>query len=241
MMILIIGLSSLLFGLGFLITESNAHYLLSGYNTLSDTDKENFDLKSFLSFNKKFHILLGLSTLIIGFIIYNKSPDNSILFIGIYPILAYSYFIWESLKYYKKQNKTIALLCIVVLIGTALLVSFIFLKGMKPTEIRISKTELIFTGSYGESIPANQIKDINLINDLPQIKFKSNGFSTNQFKKGYFKTASGEKVKLLLSNAKPPYLEITKGNDQRIFYQTKQQASDSLLQSIITQLNLSNQ
>ena len=35
---------------GYIVTESNADTLLAGYNTMSKTEKEKFDLKGYLGF-----------------------------------------------------------------------------------------------------------------------------------------------------------------------------------------------
>ena len=56
MMLVILLLSFLFFILGFILNESNAKYLLSGYNTMSVEEQSNFNLKSYLNFFKKFHI-----------------------------------------------------------------------------------------------------------------------------------------------------------------------------------------
>jgi len=59
--------SLILIGIGYLITEKNAPYLLAGYNTMSKEEQDQVDLKPLLAFFKKFHINLGVSQAIIGF------------------------------------------------------------------------------------------------------------------------------------------------------------------------------
>ncbi len=48
MLYVIIGLGLLFIGIGFLITEKNAKYLLSGYNTLSQKEQEKVALGPYL-------------------------------------------------------------------------------------------------------------------------------------------------------------------------------------------------
>ena len=59
MLVAIIIISSLFTGIAFIVTESNAKYLLSGYNTMSEKERENFDIKSFVPYFRKFHLVLG--------------------------------------------------------------------------------------------------------------------------------------------------------------------------------------
>ena len=53
MMLVILLLSFLFFIIGFILNESNAKYLLSGYNTMSVEEQTNFNLKSYLNFSIK--------------------------------------------------------------------------------------------------------------------------------------------------------------------------------------------
>ena len=49
-------------GIAFLVNEKNAKYLLSGYNTMSQQQKDKFDLKSYLIYFRKFWINIGVSS-----------------------------------------------------------------------------------------------------------------------------------------------------------------------------------
>jgi len=62
-MVLLISILSLIFiGIGTLITEKNAAYLLSGYNTMSKEKQEQVDLKrTFAFFKEVSHQLRGFA------------------------------------------------------------------------------------------------------------------------------------------------------------------------------------
>ncbi|HBK84391.1 MAG TPA: hypothetical protein DDZ41_12505, partial [Flavobacterium sp.] len=50
-MIITITLLSLVFiGIAFLVTENNAKYLLSGFNTMSEDERQKFDIKSYIAY-----------------------------------------------------------------------------------------------------------------------------------------------------------------------------------------------
>jgi len=104
--ILLICILSLVFiGVGYLITEQNAAYLLSGYNTMSKEKQEQVDLKELLRFSKKFQINLGVSQAIIGFSLYYLGYDEGLnLFLSTYAIVAYIYFIWKSAPFQPEQQ-----------------------------------------------------------------------------------------------------------------------------------------
>jgi len=103
--ILICILSFVFIGVGCLITEKNAPYLLKGYNTMSKEKQEQVDLKGLLRFSKRFHINLGVSQAIIGFTLYYLGYDKGLnLFLSTYSIIAYIYFIWKSAPFQPQQQ-----------------------------------------------------------------------------------------------------------------------------------------
>lgn len=87
----------MIFGLGFLITENNARYLLNGYNAMTEAERENFDLKAYISFFRTFHIRLAVSLFLIGLAISRFSSETWLaMFLAGYPVLAYMYMIKAS-------------------------------------------------------------------------------------------------------------------------------------------------
>ena len=95
----IIGVSLLLIVTGLAVTQKSAKYLLAGYNTMSKEDRGKVDLKSYLHRFRRFHIYLGVSLLSIGAILTLFISENAAgIFLGVYPVLAYIYFLWSSSK-----------------------------------------------------------------------------------------------------------------------------------------------
>lgn len=235
MLVLIFILSAVFFGLGFLITEKNAPYLLSGYNTMSVKEKENFDLKAYLILFKKFHIYLGLSMLVLSSLIYFFiDVDFSFLFLVVYILFAYVYLFWKGNEFYleKKKNKQMYL-GIVVLIITAVVVLFLFTKTLKNNEIIISRNSIEITEEYGMTIKIDEIKNIKLVNQLPKISTKINGSALEIIKKGNFKLQNGEKVKLFINSDNTPIILFTTTEKYKIYYSSKDKSNDSIFKELI--------
>ncbi|MBT5506931.1 MAG: DUF3784 domain-containing protein [Flammeovirgaceae bacterium] len=92
-------------GIPYLIKESNAKYYLAGYNTLSEEDRDNYDLKGYLAFQKNFLTQYSLSTAFI-FIIFYFTFVTSIAFI-IYVIallIPLPYFTVQGNKFKQRQT-----------------------------------------------------------------------------------------------------------------------------------------
>ncbi|MDO1512272.1 DUF3784 domain-containing protein [Maribacter confluentis] len=104
MIYLLIGISILFIIIGFLVTERNAQYVLSGYNTMSEEKKKQFPIKSYLQFFRNFHIILGASYLVIGYLLFLLNENIFQVFLPLYPVLAYLYFNRKSGKFLKQQT-----------------------------------------------------------------------------------------------------------------------------------------
>ena len=104
--LVLVVLSMIFISIGFILTENNSKYYLTGYWNLSERDREKVDLKNFLIFFKRFHIVLGLSILIIGLILYLFVSKKSVgIFITVFPIIGYLYFYIYQRRFWKGLDK----------------------------------------------------------------------------------------------------------------------------------------
>ena len=96
--------SSIFLILGLVINQNNAKYLLAGYNTMSEDEREKHDIKKMIAFIKKFFLLLGASTIIIGFtLIYFTNETVVSRFVTFYPVAWIIYLLVEiNREKYKK-------------------------------------------------------------------------------------------------------------------------------------------
>lgn len=122
MIIPILILSAVIIAIGLIVTVENAKYLLSGYNTMTDAERENIDIKSYIAYFRKFHLFLGISLFLgASVLLYFMDKDWSELFLGTYPILAYLYFIWKVRQFSKKVTIKQKLLTYLAMLIMALL------------------------------------------------------------------------------------------------------------------------
>ena len=233
MIYVILGLSILFIVIGFIVTENNAKYVLSGYNTMSEEERKKVDIKAYIPYFRKFHIFLGISLTVIGSILfYFFNPDWSGVFLGIYPILAYTVFIWKGLQFSTDSNRIPAYFAIAVLLGVAGLISYEYINDTKENEVLVKAKSIEISGSYGEEINKNDIKSIELVNELPAMSVRTNGVALETIKKGYFKTEKGEEVKLLINSVDKPIILITKKNNYKIYYSAKERSNEKIFQEL---------
>ena len=236
MIIAILILTTLFIALAFAVTENNAKYLLSGYNTMSEVERQNYDIKSYIPYFRKFHLFLGISLLIISLILfYCVNSDWSGLFLGSYPILAYVFFIWKSDQFtINKSKKQIVTryISMSVMFLLFIIIIYAFNSSLKDNEIIVTDQKIEITGQYGLEINFGDLKSMNLVDKLPEIKSKKNGFALETIKKGIFKIANGEKVKLLINSNKSPIILFIYKDNQKIYYSSKEKSNIEIFSTI---------
>lgn len=80
---------------------------------------------------------------------------------------------------------------------------------------------ITFSGMYGFEIDVSDINSVELSDMIPNIKIRTDGFSSGGVKKGFFNLDKFGKTRLLISSNKPPFLIITKDNSDRIILNFK--------------------
>ena len=137
MLYVILGMGLLFFGLGFMITENNASSLLSGYNTMSKEEQEQFPLTEYLKRFKGFHIRFGILFTVLGIVFYVTNAELLGWHVGITPILAYIYFFYRTkdLSMKVESQKNSFKVGIAVLIGTLVFVIGMFYWSDRPSDV----------------------------------------------------------------------------------------------------------
>lgn len=91
--------------------------------------------------------------------------------------------------------------------------------GLWPTSLEIADHELRFTGMYGCSIPFEQIRSVELMDQIPSAGHRSNGFSFGGTHKGYFRVKDWGRCRLLVRRNHPgPYLVIEEADGMKTIF-----------------------
>jgi hypothetical protein len=238
---MIVGLSivALVFlGISFIITHGNAAQLLSGYNTMSEQERENVDIIGYVTFFRKFYRVFSVVYFFGGAILfYFVNTDVAGVFMVIAPLVAVLIQSLKSATYTIENNNKSAKVVGSLLVGIILLVIGLLWLGYKENELVLENNDLKITGIYGETIPLNAIDSIALVNELPEISVKSNGFALGTASKGHFKTKDGEPVKLLINQKSGPYILIQKADNSKLYYSSKKLSTIRLYQQLLQKLN----
>lgn len=211
MLIIALILSLIFGGIGFIVTKSNAPYLLSGYNTMSAEEQQSVDIDSYLRFFKRFHLILGLS-LFGGVCLLSLININwASVFMTVYPLAAYLYFLIRGASFYKslsQKHKLVTYLVGGILVTTIVGLLVFSFTDYKSSELTLHGQKLEITGSFGISLSRQQVYEQALVDQIPPISYKTNGFAADNYAKGSFKTKDGRAVRLFVNKQLSPYLLI---------------------------------
>lgn len=233
---ILLFMSILFVVIGFIVTENNAKYILAGYNTMSEEQRKSINLKTYLAFFRRFHLFLGISTLIISLALYYiVGEDVAGIFLALYPILAYIYFIARSANSKKGSKSNHSKAAIVLLIFVLIIIGVLLPYGYSESELILHSDTVEINGVYGEKIKFKDVESIALLKELPKIRYKSNGYALGNVSKGWFKT-DNEKVKLILNTNTGPYLLITKKDGQKVYYVSKSGSTEEKFLALKKQL-----
>jgi len=200
---------------------------------MTEAQRAVVDIDGYVIFFKQFHLFLSVSLfmLVTGIDLINSNLAGIIL--GIYPLLGYCYFMLKSRKYFSKvKNHKRNMLIAVVILGITIFFSGkLFYEGFSENKIVLGKNDLEITGMYGEKINRKEIVNMQLVNSLPEISMRSNGFSAGDFRKGYFKTKDRKTVKLFVNKKENPLLLLntTKGV---IYFSSSEKPAQNLFKEI---------
>lgn len=233
MLYVIIGMSLFIIAIGYIVNADNAKHFLAGYNTMKEEERAKVDIDGYINKFRSFHLFLGITLLIGGVLLwYLGYTYYATLFFAIYPILAYMYFMWSSSGFMPSNEKHLKTAFLVMGL-TVLFVGYLFWSGNKENVLTIQDNGIHISGSYGEEIPASDIANIELVNSLPKISIKTNGYAVGGISKGHFKTKEGEKVKLFINKRDDDFIKITRHKNKSIYYAAKEEKSQKIYNKLI--------
>ena len=216
---IIVGL--FMIGIGFLVKSTPS--LIAGYNTMSDDKKKNVDIVGLSTYMRNSLIIIGLSIIAgyyffkwIGFAVI---ADSMILIVTLIGVLI---MVINAQRFDKNKDKTKRAKLTYIILGlVAVFVIGLFTYGYLPSKAEISDNMIRFSGMYGIEMNVSDIDNVELSEMIPNIKTRTNGFSSGAVKKGFFNLDKFGKTRLLISSNKSPYLIMTKNNSDKIIVNFK--------------------
>lgn len=216
--IIIIGIiTGLLFiGIGWVL-PSNPN-LISGYNTLPKKEKQKVDIKA-LSKTMQLHMFWMGILMIAGTTIFSllKMQLAASLTLFIVPVAGSILMFVKSQKKYPFKSKG-GRWGIGITAVTLISVIILLLYGMQTARMQFLQDQIVLSGMYGISIDKTAIKEFQLIDTIPAIVIRTNGFAMGKVRKGWFRLEDWGQCRLFLHGYEPPYILIEDFSGNKVLY-----------------------
>ncbi|MFV8829799.1 DUF3784 domain-containing protein [Alkalihalobacterium sp. APHAB7] len=227
----------LFFLLGYLIVKREAYFLLSGFSAKSKEDQQILIQNGYPQaagralINSGF-ILLGGLALYLMRIPYMVEFSWLIMIIYLFTRLLYIGKLDTTKN--KKRNSIILIITIVFTFGVLGGVAYI---GIQPNEVTISDDRLHVSGFYGVEWPLDEITNVELVDTIPNVQVRTNGFSFANRLKGHFRLEGLGGGRLYLYRNHPPFIFVEKGEDYLFINSRDSQETKLWYGKMMEQLN----
>ena len=231
---LIIGLFFI--GMGFLVKSCQG--MILGYNTMSEEKKKNVDIVGASAFMKKGFIILGITIIASSVFIFIDYLKVFSFLIRMVIMLAGILIIITNVQKYDRNNRKDNTLILYIFFGVVLIfLMYICVYPFVPTKAIFEEEKIQFTGSYGFDLNISDIETVELVNEIPKIKMRTNGVSVGQgyVHKGEYRLETWGTCRLLINSNNPPFLVIKKKNGEKIIISNKEK---TVTENIYRQIEL---
>ncbi|MEQ9219838.1 MAG: DUF3784 domain-containing protein [Cyclobacteriaceae bacterium] len=210
--------------------------LIAGYNTMPAEEQAKVDVEGLSSHMRNSLIVIGLLMILITRLSILFELSISPFFIIVGTILPGTlYMVIGSQRYMKKVNRSMSktgmIIGVVVISVSAVGITILMLSGTRSPQFEVTGNQLNISGMYGLDVEVNSVK---LLEKIPPIKMKTNGFSLGENKRGNFNLEEFGQCKLFIESMAGPFIYI-ETNDKPIIISTQSRAKT---EELLTELQL---
>ncbi|MGM8214862.1 DUF3784 domain-containing protein [Bacillaceae bacterium W0354] len=236
--IIVMGWTMLIHGgITYLIVKKKEYSLISGFYNRPEEERNYLIENGFIDRMGNFLIqsfyLLVLTFLLVVFNI----PYGIGIGIGVF-ILHFFIGIMYLTKYEvpHKRKKTRWLFGS-IFIGTFIFIGVLFVYGYMDNEVTVTDDMLEISGMYGIEWSLEDIEEVQLLDELPEVEYKSNGFATSDLLKGKFRLEEpyGKGI-LFVRKGYKPYLYVSMGDEYIILNRGNETDTKDLYQSLLRKI-----
>ena len=215
--IIVIIISIIFIGIGFLVKSSPN--LISGYSTMSAEEKQNVDIEKLSTLLRNGFIAIALANVLVYYIFVFLDmqlwADSSLIFtiFGGIIILILKSNKYDKNKKSKRKNIFVSIFLLIITIGGL----FLFSYGTATSEVVFKENKFEITNMYGVIKQYSDINNIELLDTMPDIIIKTNGFNLGYIIKGEFKLQKYAYSTLFLERQTPPVIMLELKDGKHIF------------------------
>jgi Domain of unknown function (DUF3784) len=201
--------------LGWAIRYKKTYELISGFAGRSEEEKAELIRNGYPQKNGTLLLLTAAGMLILlplSFTSFTYTMEVQFGFMMIFLIGGMIYLSQYEVPRKRKRSYWISSILMVAVFALIGGLSFI---GYQKNELIVSKNSFQITGMYGDTWKRDKIETVELLDEMPEVTWKINGFGLSTKAKGVFKV-KGYGRSLLFIEKESPYIYVSV-DDQHLF------------------------
>ncbi|WP_223700872.1 DUF3784 domain-containing protein [Sutcliffiella deserti] len=213
-------LISLFLILGWVIYKKKAYGLVSGFQSRSETEQQEMIDNGYPQNAAKLLLAtaVGMLTLLpLQLLEFTYALEIQFGFMLLFLLGGFVYLSKFEVPKRRKISYIISSSIFVLVLSFVSILTFL---GYQEFKLVLNENSLEVTGIYGDDWSYEDIEQVDLLEEMPEVTLKQNGFGMASMSKGYFKVENYGSSLLFLYKDFPPYLYI-KMENEHIFLNAK--------------------
>ncbi|MGR3764515.1 DUF3784 domain-containing protein [Rossellomorea sp. NS-SX7] len=208
----VIALFSLL---GWAIRNKKMYCLISGFDARSEDEKAELIKNGYPQKTGSLLIMTAAGMLILLPLVFTPFTYTMEVQFGFMMMFLMGGMIYLSRYEVPRKRKRSYWISSLLMVGVIGLIGGLTFVGYQKNELIVSGDSFEITGMYGDKWQKEDIEEIELLDEMPEVTWKINGFGLSTKAKGVFKVKEYGRS-LLFIKKESPYLYIKVG-DQHVF------------------------
>lgn len=212
---IIMGWTLLIYGgITYLIVKKKEYSLISGFYNRPEEEKKYLIEHGFLDklgkvLTQSFFLLL-LAFLLTLF----KVPFGGEIGFGLFILHMFIGLVYVTIFEVPHKRKKYMWVISIIFSVTIIFIGVIYGLGQIENDVTVTDDQLIISGMYGVEWSLDEIDEVKILDELPEIIARTNGFSTSSMLKGKFRLEDPYGTgRLFVKKGEKPYLYISKDDE----------------------------
>jgi hypothetical protein len=206
--------------IGWAILKKEAYGLISSFRSRPKSEQEELIKKGYPQKTGKMLLVTGIVLLALLPLLLTSFPYALEMHIGVMVIMLLGGFIYVSkydLPSKRKRSYIISILIAVITVGTLAVVFFL---GIQEPKMTFNEDTFVISGVYGGEWKYSELTHIEIVDEMPEVTLRTNGYGTPTISKGHFRVKDVGKSLLFIYKGNSPYIFIETERD-KIFINSK--------------------
>ncbi len=215
-----LGIIILFLILGWAVYKKKAYWLISGFNGRKKDEQEQLIDNGYPQRTGKLMLTTAAGMALLLPLSFTSFKYTIEIQFGFMLALLLGGYIYLSKYEIPKKRKRSYILSTALFIGTFSLVGVLMYFGYQDYQLAAGKKSFEITGVYGDKWRYQDVKKVELLDEMPEVTYRQNGFGMAAMAKGHFKVKSYGSCLLFIRKDSSPYLYI-ETDKQKIFINAK--------------------